>query len=147
MTLLVKVETRDMTLVLTSPTGNVGGIDIMAGMKPKSFWAHLYSIQRDILLERDEYGRAFWSSVSIKLDGLKMLKLRRPIVNFLLLLVLGVLINLIPDSVYQSTRLTMTLSKIGFEINQRQGNFGCLVPMLVLAPIKADPITKKQSCN
>ena len=39
--------------------------------------------------ESNEIG-LFWSSVSIKLDGFRMLELRRPIVNFLPL-VLGVL--------------------------------------------------------
>ena len=76
-----------------------------------------------------------------------MFEVRRPIVNFLPLLILGVLLNSTLDSVHQSTGVTKTLSKKGFEIKPRQGSFNCLIPMLVLAPTKADPTAKEQSCN
>ena len=61
--------------------------------------------------------------------------MRRPILNFLPL-VLGVLLNSTPDSVHQSTGVTKTLPKESFELNPRQGSFGCLVPTLVLVPTK-----------
>ena len=76
-----------------------------------------------------------------------MLEMRRPIVNFLLL-VLEVLPNSTSDSVYQSTRVTKTLPKESFKLDLRQEIFDCLVfPTLVLVPTKADFITKEQSCK
>ena len=52
-----------------------------------------------------------------------------------------------PDIVYQSTGITKNLLKKDFKINPKQGSFGCLVPTLVLTPIKADFTSKKQSCK
>ena len=62
-------------------------------------------------------------------------EVRCPILNFFLL-VLGVLFNSTPDSIHQSTEVTKTLLKESFELNPRQGSFGCLVPTLVLVPTK-----------
>ena len=45
--------------------------------------------------------RLFWSSVSIKLDGLRMLKVRCPIQNFFLL-ILGVLFNATLGDIYKN---------------------------------------------
>ena len=69
--------------------------------------------------ESNEVG-LFWSSVSIKLDGLRMLEVRRLIINFFLL-VLGVLLNSTPGSVYQSTRVTKTFPKKS--LNSTQGKW------------------------
>ena len=48
--------------------------------------------------ESNEVG-LFWSSVNIKLDELRMLEVRRPIVNFL---PLGVLSNATPGGIHTS---------------------------------------------
>ena len=91
--------------------------------------------------------RLFWSLLSIKLDGLKMLKMRRPILSFFSL-VLGVLPNSAPKCVHQSTGVTKILLKESFELDLRQEIFDCLIfPTLVLVPTKADLTTKKQSCK
>ena len=91
--------------------------------------------------------RLSWSSVSIKLDRLRMFKIRCPIVNFLLL-VLEISPNFTLDSVHQSTGVTKTLPKESFKLDQKQEIFDCLVfPMLVLMPTKTDSITKKQNCK
>ena len=50
--------------------------------------------------ESNEVG-LFWSFVSIKLDGLRMLEVRRPMLNFFLL-VLGVLSNATPGDIHGS---------------------------------------------
>lgn len=73
--------------------------------------------------------------------------MRRPILNFILLLVPGVLLNFIPNSVQQSLGITNNLLKKSFKINSRQKNFGCLVLILVLVLIKTDFNAKKQSCK
>ena len=75
-----------------------------------------------------------------------MLELRRPIVNFLPL-VLGVLPNSTLDSIHQSTGVTKTLPKESFELDPRQEIFDCLVSTLMQVPTKADPITKERSCK
>ena len=63
--------------------------------------------------ESNEVG-LFWSPVSIKLDNrLKMLEVRRPIVNFFLR-ILGVSLNPDPTIVYERPGVSMTLSKKNF---------------------------------
>ena len=58
--------------------------------------------------------------------------MRRPIVNFLPL-VLGVSLNSTPDGVYPPKHWNyQDFSKGKFELNPWQGSFGCLVLMLVL---------------
>ena len=91
----------------------------------------------------------FWSPVSIELnkDGLEMLEVRCPILNFLLL-VLGVSLNSTPDGIHESPGVSEILSKESFELDPRQGGFGCLVlSTLVLVPTKADLTMKEQSCK
>ena len=44
----------------------------------------------------------------------------------------------------ESSRL---FRKSNLELIPRKRSFGCRVPMFVLVPIKADPITKKRSCK
>ena len=84
--------------------------------------------------------RLFWSFVSIKFDELRMLEVKRPIVNFLLL-VLGVPFNSTLDSDYPSKHWSYQNSfKEKFELNQRQENFGFLVPTLML-------VQEKLNCN
>ena len=137
MTLLVTVETSEMAQILASRTGYVGGMDTngWGGVFPSLFGGFIPRIS-------SRPGLGFG-----KLDGLKILEKRRPIVNFLPL-VLGVLPNSTLDSIYQSTGVTKTLSKKSFELDPRQEIFDCLVfPTLVLVPMKADPITKERSCK
>ena len=126
-----------MAQVFASCTGYVGGMDINGWVRvfPCLFGEFIPGISSRQGLE---FG---------KLDGLRMLEMRRPIMNFLLL-VLGVLPNSTPDSVYQSTGVTKTLPKESFELDPRQEIIDCLVFLtLVLVPMKADPITKEQTCK
>ena len=137
MTLFVTVETGEMVQVLASHTGYVGDMDTngWGGVFPSLFGRFIPRISSQQSLG---FG---------KLDRLRMLKMRHPIMNFFPL-VLGVLPNSTPDSVYQSTGVTKTLPKKSFELDPRQKIFDCLVfPTLVLMPTKADPITKEQSCK
>ena len=60
MTLLVIVEIRDMTQVLASRAGNIGGIGIVVGMEPKSFRARSCSNWRYFFFSF----RVVWSEVS-----------------------------------------------------------------------------------
>ena len=77
-----------------------------------------------------------------------MLKVRRPIVNFFVL-ILGVLLNFTLDNVYPPKHWSyQDSSKGNFEFKLRQGLFDCLVfPTFKLVSTKADPTTKKQSCK
>ena len=77
---------------------------------------------------------------------MEMLEVRRPIVNFHLL-VLGVLSNATPGGIHGSPWVTQTLSKKSFELNPKQKILDCLVPKLVLMPTKVDHIAKEQSCK
>ena len=72
--------------------------------------------------------------------------MKRLIQNFFLL-VLRVLSNATPDSIYESFSVTQTFLKGSLELNPSQGIFDYLVPILVLIPIKADLSIKKQSCK
>ena len=112
MSFLVTVEPGEMAQVLASRTGYVGGMDTNGWGRvfPSLFGGFIPRISSRQGLE---FG---------KLDGLRMLEMRRPIVNFLLL-VLGVLPNSTLDSVYQSTGVTKTLPKESFELDLRQEIF------------------------
>ena len=108
MTFLVTVETGEMAQVFASRTGYVGGMDTngWGGVFPSRFGGFIPRIS-------SRRGLGFG-----KLNGLRMLEMRRPIVNFLPL-VLGISPNSTPDSVYQSTGVTKTLPKESFELDPR----------------------------
>ena len=76
----------------------------------------------------------------------KLNEVRLFILNFFLL-VLGILSNATLGSIYRNSWVTQAFLKESLEFNPRQKIFDCLVPTLVLAPMKADSTTKKQSCK
>ena len=101
------------------------------GIVPSGPWPKV-----DVLLERIEWGRAFLELCQHQLDGWMMFEVKRSIVNFLLQ-ILGVSLNSNPNIVYERPGMSKTLLKKSFEVNPRQGNFGCLALLtLILVPTK-----------
>lgn len=85
-----------------------------------SFLLHCYNQRLTSFSKKSNKVRFFWNTVSIKLNGLKMLKLRCSIVNFLSL-VPKVLLNFTLDSTHQNTKITKTLPKKSLNSNQGKG--------------------------
>lgn len=64
------------------------------------------------------------------------------------MLVLAVLFNLIPDTVYKLDRFSKTFLKKDLRLVLSKGNGPVpLDPGLILLPANIDPIPKKQSCK
>ena len=83
------------------------------------------------------------SGVLLASNSMEMLKVRRLILHFFLL-ILRVLSNATPSSIHGSFWVTQTFSKVSFELNPRQKSH-CLAAKLVLVLTKADSTTKEQS--
>lgn len=86
---------------------------------PALFHLGLYQLLESLIKKSDESG-LFWGPVSIELykDGLEMLEVRSPVLDFFLS-VLRVFLAPTPDGVSKSPRITKVPPQKSFKLNSR----------------------------